>query len=265
MIMRRGTGGAPVAAGSTWGQLSHVTDSYDLGDGSRRNLVRYISPTLQGFTFSAAWGEDDFWDVALRYANEFNGVRIAAGIAYQNIRDTEFGCTGGLNASATIKTADCESIGASGSIMHVASGLYIHGAWGQFEDNLIAGNTALGLAAAQRDGTSSYWYIQGGIERKFFALGKTTLYGEYYDGDLGTAVALTNTPRTVTAANGFTAATIFGADVDMWGIGMVQTVDAAAMDLYLGYKSFSADLHTTAGKQSPDDLSIFYAGGIIRF
>jgi hypothetical protein len=265
MILRRGTGGAPPAGGTTWSQLTPVGGS-DFGDGSRRNLVRYISPTLAGFIFSAAWGEDDFWDVALRYAGEFSGIRIAAGVAYQNIRDTEFGCTGGLNASATVKTADCESIGASGSIMHVASGLYIHGAWGQFEDNLVGSNTAIAaLTAAQRDGTSNYWYIQGGIEQKFFALGKTTLYGEYYDGEFGTSVALTNTARTVTGANGFTAGTIFGADVNMWGIGMVQSVDAAAMDLYMGYKNFSADLKTTTGTQAPDDLKVFYAGGIIRF
>ena len=32
---------------------------------------------------SLAKANDDGWDIAVRYANEFNGVRIAAGIAYQ--------------------------------------------------------------------------------------------------------------------------------------------------------------------------------------
>jgi hypothetical protein len=164
-----------------------------------------------------------------------------------------------------VKIADCESVGASGSIMHVATGLYIHGAWGQYEDNLVEANANLGLAAAQRDGTSHYWYIQGGIERNFFGIGKTTFYGEYYSGDYGTSVAVTDAERTLVAGNGFVAGVIGSADVDMWGIGMVQTIDAAAMDLYIGYKNFSADLNTTAGKQSPDDLSVVYAGGIIRF
>src|SRR5690606_25743326 len=59
----------------------------NVGDGTRANLVRYVSPTFSGFTFSASWGEDDFWDVALRYANEFNGVRVAAGIGYQEWTD----------------------------------------------------------------------------------------------------------------------------------------------------------------------------------
>jgi hypothetical protein len=261
-ILRRGANAA--VAGTAWSALSPVGGS-DLGDGSRRNLVRYVSPTLAGFIFSAAWGEDDFWDVALRYAGEFSGFRIAAGVAYQNIRDTEFGCTGGQGAAATVKTADCESIGASGSIMHVATGLYIHGAWGQYEDNLVQANANLGLAAAQRDGTSNYWYVQGGIEQKFFSLGKTTIYGEYYSGEFGTSVAVTDAERTLVAGNGFVAGVIGSSDVEMWGVGLVQNVEAAAMDLYLGYKNFSADLNTTAGKQSPDDLRVFYAGGIIRF
>ncbi len=46
------------------------------GEGERRfNLVKYESPTWHGFTASASWGQDDFWDVALRYAGEFGGLQ----------------------------------------------------------------------------------------------------------------------------------------------------------------------------------------------
>ena len=48
------------------------------GDRFRRNRVRYDTPTFAGFTASASWGEDDDYDIALRYAKEFNGLRVAA-------------------------------------------------------------------------------------------------------------------------------------------------------------------------------------------
>ena len=44
--------------------------------------MKFESIALQGFTFSAAFGEDDLWDVALRYAGEFNGIKIALGAGY---------------------------------------------------------------------------------------------------------------------------------------------------------------------------------------
>ena len=268
MILRRGSNVASLPTqAATWGSLT-PTGGGDLGDGSRRNLVKYVTPTFAGFTASAAWGEDDFWDTALRYAGEFNGIRIAAGIAYQNITDTEFGCTGGLNASATNKTADCESIGGSGGIMHVPTGLFVHAAAGQFKDNLVKQNSNIGINAAARDSTSEYWYVQAGIEQNWFGVGKTTLYGEYYEGNFGTSVGVTDLARLATTANGFTAGSIASSEVTMWGLGFVQSIDAAAMDLYLGYKNFSSDLHTGAAgnvKQSPDDLKVFYAGGIIKF
>ena len=56
------------------------------GEGERRfNGVKYVSPEFGGFTASAAWGEDDFWDMALRYKGDFAGFSLAAGIGYGKI------------------------------------------------------------------------------------------------------------------------------------------------------------------------------------
>jgi len=44
-------------------------------DGVPSNVVRYDSPTLAGFSFSASWGEDDVWAVSGRYAGEFSGIK----------------------------------------------------------------------------------------------------------------------------------------------------------------------------------------------
>jgi hypothetical protein len=54
------------------------------GEGHRFNVVRYESSTSAGFTASAAWGEDDHWNVALRYVGEFSGFKLAGGAAYTN-------------------------------------------------------------------------------------------------------------------------------------------------------------------------------------
>ncbi len=48
----------------------------------RVNSIRYDSPTFAGFSFSASWGEDDFWDVAARYSGESNGFKLAVAAAY---------------------------------------------------------------------------------------------------------------------------------------------------------------------------------------
>src|SRR5690606_29584219 len=130
---------------------------------TRANLVRYVSPTFSGFTFSASWGEDDFWDVALRYANEFNGVRVAGGIGYQEWTDGNAvtvlptGVLGGFDLASTGSQGnpgcadldwtldpiafgvgsdvDCHALGLSGSVMHVPTGLYVFGAYGFVQDD----------------------------------------------------------------------------------------------------------------------------------
>src|SRR5262249_54183491 len=67
----------------------------DLGDPSanqgRTELIRYDSPTIAGFVLSASVGEagSDYWGVMLRYAGEFSGFRVAAGIGYENVTDTQ--------------------------------------------------------------------------------------------------------------------------------------------------------------------------------
>src|SRR5262245_9424813 len=49
---------------------------------SRANAIQYTSPTYGGFSVSGSWGENDLWDVALRYAGEMGGFRVAAGVGF---------------------------------------------------------------------------------------------------------------------------------------------------------------------------------------
>ena len=231
--------------------------AWGVGEGDRNNIVRYVSPTFAGFTASAAWGEDDQWDAALRYAGEFNGVRVAAGIGYRQINDN-FGKNGGdgprcadLIVADTGSAVDCNSLGLSGSVMHVATGLYVHGAWGQLKDE----NRKALLGAGAKDKETS-WYLQAGIEQNFFGIGKTTIFGEYGNYEAGSGLA----------SKGIAASGFLSADTTVWGLGLTQAIDAAAMDLYVGYKHFETDINVTTTTKLPvKDFDAVVMGGIVRF
>ena len=54
--------------------------------GTCTELVRYDSPNWHGFIYSASIAEaGDYWGSMLRYAGEFSGIRIAAGIGYEEV------------------------------------------------------------------------------------------------------------------------------------------------------------------------------------
>ncbi|KUO56922.1 MAG: hypothetical protein APF80_11350 [Alphaproteobacteria bacterium BRH_c36] len=122
---------------------------------NRQNIVRYDTPEFAGFILSAAWGEDDIWDVALRYAGEFVGFKLAAGIAYGENTDS----SNGIGADRTI-----EQVNGSASIMHVATGLFATGSAGQRDDPFRAKE-------------EEFWHVNAGIEQKWSSFGKSTLFG----------------------------------------------------------------------------------------
>jgi len=227
--LRQFMGGAASATGSnTSGQI---------GEGERLNVVKYETPTIAGFIASAAWGEDDMWDIALRYAGEFAGFKIAAGVGYMSWKDSNGGTSEFNCAVGVLPDNDCQQLGASGAIMHVATGLYVHAAYGiRWDDNVGPG----------LDDSSTQLYVQAGIEQKFFPLGKTTLFGEYQKWEIG-AVG---------------AAAAQNSDMTMWGVGLNQAIEAAAMDLYLRYNHFSPDATGFVGEEN---FKVLMAGGIIRF
>ena len=75
--------------GGAWGDCNGLT----------HNSVRYNSPTFGGFSVSASWGEDDFWDIAARYAGEHHGFKIAAAVAYNETTDQDFNNFSGSSAA----------------------------------------------------------------------------------------------------------------------------------------------------------------------
>ena len=245
------------------------------GDGDRRsNVVKYETPAYKGFSASTAWGEDDVWDVALRYAGEFGGFKVAAGIGYGENND---GGYAGIDCNITIAgDKDCSNFGGSASVMHIETGLFISAGAGTKKDKLLDDSPV--FAGTGAEDTQDFWALQAGIEKKFFPLGKTTVFGEYYDYEgaasrrrVDSAGAAADPALNPAGPN----AQVWSTGLEAYGFGIAQGIDNAAMVLYLHYRHVEADLALrdlngavasgAINNVDLEDLDIVTAGGIIKF
>jgi len=217
-----------------------VKDVFDIRDVDRGNIIRYDTPSIAGFVFSAAWGEDDRWDVALRYAGEFNGIKIAAGVGYHQDTEPEQGQQFNYN-----------EVRASGGILHVPTGLFV-------DAGLVRRDFDNSATKFVPPGTDdfSFWYVRPGIYRKWNALGKTSFFGEYGESKNSGLIA----------GDKSNMATFLKNKGTFYGIGLQQEVDAAAMELYIGWRHFEADLTDNTGAiLDPHDVETVYTGARIKF
>jgi hypothetical protein len=233
----------------------------------RFQLVRYDSPTIAGFILSASIMEDGSnWGTMLRYANEWNGFRLAAGIGYEHYSQltASNGCANDISAPPVAPCAgpadlahprpDVSAWGAGLAGLHIPSGLFFQGHYlaADFnsDDALSANQLAAGVFWGDtRNGRipAKQFLIQGGITKNWFSIGNTTLYAEYSRnegwGAAGGVVAPLGTNYGVGILPGSTA--VFGVTntaMDVWGAGITQNLDAAATLLYLAWRHFSADI-----------------------
>jgi predicted porin len=229
---------AHIVLANTWsnsgafqnGLYGIVDGTYGNFDGGRGDLIRYDSPSVAGFILSASWSDDlnsgivsneleDYFDVTLRYSGEFNAFRVAAGVGYTDDHDGS------------------EIIQGSASIMHVPTGLFA---------SFAAGNKEFGDDIFGNEGEEAdYWYVNAGIEKTWLPYGATTVYAEYGEyGDDGIETA---------------AVPDFQNSSDtMWGAGITQRFDSAALDIYLQYRHVEED-------DFDDELDTFLLGTSIAF
>jgi predicted porin len=209
-------GGFETTFGQSWFDLAGCSDC----NGAPTNSVRYDSPTFGGFSVSASWGEDDFWDVAARYAGEWAGFKVSAAAAYSEATDSS-------PNTNLLQADDTEFFQVGGYVQHVATGLFAYGAYGRLED-MVTG-----------DELNDFWYVKGGVRERWTPLGHTVLYGEYQDFD--------NTAN--------------DSEVQLWGAGVVQEIDAAAMSVWLSYRHLEGE----DGGVDVDDFQYVKAGALINF
>ncbi len=279
-LRRAGTTGNGGLSGVSWftgafGSNGATIVSMDYGPAW--NGVKYTSPFFlgqtkrSGFLLSAGWGHDDAWGVALRYVEDFGTFRLAAAVGYGGYTSNDRGACANLGAS-TVSQTDCNSLQASGSILHVPTGLYVSGGWAQWTDNNRKQLSA--VAGLNVDDTDDFWYVQAGWQAKLNSLGNTIFWGQYLEKNNGLNMnnGAARTMASTDVLNSFGAtAFISGGKSDIWGGGITQNIDAAAMALYVGYYNFSTDLTlmNAAGatqKSNPvDDYSVVFAGATIKF
>jgi hypothetical protein len=120
-------------------------------------------------------------------------------------------------------------------------------------------NASAGLNAVP-DGNT--YYIKGGLRERWHPLGHTVLYGEFARYEDATTDFFIN--------NGYSPQT------QLWGLGVVQEIDAAAMSLWISYRHLDATLHCSnaalcgpgTGITNFGDLDSFQYvkfGGLINF
>ncbi|MGH1406341.1 MAG: porin [Rhodomicrobiaceae bacterium] len=163
---------------------------------TRQNVVRYDTPTIAGFVLSAAWGEDDFWDIALRTTQKIGDFTFKLGVGYNEFGGNDTAVTDGEEQSFT----------ANAGLIHNPTGIFVHGSYRGYEYD---GGT---VARSDADG----YHIKAGIKQRWNTLGKTAIYGGYTqidDGGAGT------TPSEISRVS----------------FGIHQWIDAAALELYAVY------------------------------
>lgn len=197
-----------------------INDLYRVLDGmARQDRIRYDSPTFAGFMLSTSYTEDDDWDLALRYANEFGRTRFAAAAYYA---DSQFDA--GIAHSGR---AFHDSYGGSASILFPI-GFNITAAY--------AVRDWADPANAQRDGKEGEtYYVKLGWIFDWFNIGYTAFAIDYGHGEDHHAIA----DDAACAGDGDCAGEGYGAyvvqklldGVEAYGGIRVHTADYPGLDL----------------------------------
>lgn len=222
------------------GALSSITlgDVYNHFNGDTANVVRYDTPAIAGFVLSASYGEDDIWDVGAKYEGSFNSIKLAASIAYTHSTDEN-----GLDGSGDSPN---KTLVGSIAILHEPSGLNALVAAGNRSFDEPVDDQNSGTFRTPRD--ARYIYAKLGWLAKLTSLGPTAFYGEY--GRFRDYITATS-DFDVVDAGGVPGDRIVGNTAQVWGLGVVQHIEAAEMQIYLGYRhhSFDFDLVDSAGDE----------------
>ena len=131
------------------------------------------------------------------------------------------------------------------SVMHVPTGLYATFAAGEIEyDNRDADE-------------AQFYYLQLGIDKKFFSYGATTIYGLYgYYEDFSNA-------RTFDFDG--VNQILVGSEVDRFGFGVTQKFDSAALELYGVFNYYEADLEGSISNVESEEWMGVALGARIKF
>ena len=208
-------------------------------DGSVMEGVRYDTPNFGGFSFAASYGKDDDVEAAARYQGDVGGFKLALGVGYSSNTDQR------IQPPPISFQKHSEYFQAGGYAQHLATGLFLHAAYGSEDNNdetIFSGLT---------EPDTHHWYLKGGIRRQWNALGHSVRYGEYGQYLDQLSPAALNAGAT-------------GSEFARWGFGAAQEIDSAAMTLWIKYRQQGVDI-AGAGLGNIEDFRYVTAGGLINF
>ncbi len=292
-LRRDGATGNGGLSSFTWNNAFHrnYDDTAQFDYSGNASLVKYTSPFFLGQTkktglqLQAAWGMDDTWTAGLRYVEQLGAFRLAAGIGYLQDSARTLGQCTNLGNNTTVSNVDCSMWQASASIMHTPTGLYLSGGYGEIDDaNRDRGAELAAAGLSQHiSNNDNAWWVQAGWAAKLNSLGKTTFWGTYAShessGNVRNGSSATNSASIATIGSSDVlnsigrTAYVKSAESTIWGVGITQDIDAAAMKLYVGYSRSSADftlidstnLTNQSKSNSVEDIDILYTGATIKF
>lgn len=225
----------------TWGDMAlcHFTNLAIGADcnGLPSNAVRYDSPTIAGFAASATWGEDDYWDVGLKYSGQFDQFQVSAAVAYSQTDDPNL-----FNFEANRRD---NYLQAGLYIMHVPTGIFVYGAYGKEDPTNLT-------AAGNSIPDDHHLYAKVGLREAWIPLGHTVMWGEYAQYNNMTSDALIDAGATSTR-------------IDRWGFGVLQEIDAAAMSVWVKYRNLAGTVDGVPELNHIDDYNTVVAGALINF
>lgn len=205
--------------------LGSLSDLYLTGidvplDGGYQSSVKYVSPELYGMTLSATWsdsvdnksstGSGNDYDVALRYDSKdtIKDFWVKAAAGYRRSTDFDVNVLNVINID--LPTGDVDTVTAIASVLNVSTGLFVNGEfanqkWDDFHFTLQG------------------FDVTAGVHEKLNPLGATELFGTW--------------GRISVQPDGSAPDT----DIDYYGLGATQAIDAAAMDVYVGWRHYNTD------------------------
>ncbi len=203
------------------GGLSNIKikDAFTNYDGlSRKVRIRYDTPLWSGFGLRTSYGRDllsddedvreqDLYDIAATYEGEFDDFKVVAQTAY------------------SWKGSDITIFSASGSVLHMPTGLSVTAAAGGQDKDDVSG---------------SYGYIKLGWQGDLVPWGKTAIAVDYYGGsDI--------------AAD--------GSDSESYALSVVQNIPRYNTELWLTWRAYDYSEADT----DFDSASAFFAGARFKF
>lgn len=234
-----------IRTGFKWNAIvfcQHISGGFGADcNGATTNSVRYDTPTMNGFLFSASWGEDDFWDVAVRYGETHGDIKVNAAAAYSHN-------TKKLGGTRPNERRDSSYTQAGIYLEHMPTGLFVHGAYGR-EDNDHKTEGGRPLL------NSDVYYVKAGVRHRWLEMGTTVLFaeaGQYFD-----------MLHESLLDNGATSS-----QLDRFGVGVVQEIDAASMSVWLKYRRNTGsvtNLGGVAGRTNFDAIDFVSSGATINF